>query len=116
MPQPKLCNNNCPRPIANAPVLLTEIGTNIDLSQAEDVLKCFRDFTLTADPNHTISWFLWTLQGSYYTHTGVKDQDEAYGILNHNWSAWRRSNFTDLYLKVSLEYLHSSLLRMTPQN
>ncbi|PQE15525.1 cellulase family protein [Rutstroemia sp. NJR-2017a WRK4] len=34
-------------------------------------------------------WMVWVLAGSYYIRSGTQDYDESWGLLNHNWSAWR---------------------------
>lgn len=54
-------------------------------------------------------WMQWELAGSFYVQTRaarVQDAEEAWGLVNHNWTAFR-SKFT---IKNSLEALRKATL------
>ncbi|EMF10750.1 glycoside hydrolase family 5 protein [Sphaerulina musiva SO2202] len=73
-----------------APVVLTEFGfpqtpTNYTLPYAQ----CIKEYLTTALPGGPGGWIHWAVGGSYYIREGVQDNDETWGLLNHDWSAWR---------------------------
>ncbi|KAK7430760.1 hypothetical protein QQZ08_002804 [Neonectria magnoliae] len=73
------------------PVLMTEWGFNMEDNNWQSVYTtCLADFL----PKESAGWMIWVLVGSYYTRQGTQDFDEAWGMLNHDWSNWRNNAFT----------------------
>lgn len=74
------------------PVLLTEFGFPMDAHTWRGVYaSCLASYL----PEHKAGWFLWVLAGSYYIRSGTHDYDEDWGLLNHDWSAWRSPQYVD---------------------
>lgn len=69
------------------PVLLTEFGWPQQDEKEWDsaYVTCLRGFVRDTGAG----WTVWVLAGSYYTREGKQDNDEAWGLLNHDWSDWR---------------------------
>ncbi|PSR87116.1 glycoside hydrolase superfamily [Coniella lustricola] len=44
-------------------------------------------------------WMIWVLSGSYYSRKGNHDADESWGLLDHEWSAWRSPDYIEGGLK-----------------
>ncbi len=65
-------------------------GPNDGLSDAENsYLKCLASYMTGNDAD----WAVWALQGSYYARDNIVDNDESYGIMNHDWSGLRNPDF-----------------------
>lgn len=70
------------------PVVLTEFGfSQTDDSYSKVYATCLRKII----PEWDAGWTVWVLAGSYYIRSGTQDFEEVWGLLNHNWSDWRRS-------------------------
>jgi len=68
------------------PVVMTEFGFLQNNQTAASVYAtCLKDFFV----KEKAGWMYWVLAGSYYNKQGKKDSDEAWGLLNHDWSDWR---------------------------
>ncbi|CAK7227877.1 hypothetical protein SCUCBS95973_006690 [Sporothrix curviconia] len=68
------------------PVVMTEFGFMMDTSTYKGVYaSCLASFL----PRIHAGWTIWVLSGSYYIRSGKQDFDETWGLLNHDWSAWR---------------------------
>ncbi|KAB5542501.1 glycoside hydrolase superfamily [Coniochaeta sp. 2T2.1] len=68
------------------PVMLTEFGFQMDASTWKGVYaSCLASYL----PAQKAGWFIWVLSGSYYIRSGTQDYEESWGLLNHDWSAWR---------------------------
>ncbi|KAL8420680.1 hypothetical protein RB594_003463 [Gaeumannomyces avenae] len=69
------------------PVLLTEFGwaQQDEKEWGSAYATCLRGFI----GDTGAGWTVWVLAGSYYTRQGNQDNDEAWGLLNHDWSDWR---------------------------
>ena len=56
-----------------------------------------------------VGWLQWDLAGSYLIRTrngvGVQDDDEAWGLLNHNWTATRAPVTVENSLEKMVEAL-----------
>jgi hypothetical protein len=44
-------------------------------------------------PAQKAGWTIWVLAGTYYIRSGKQDYDEAWGLLNHDWSEWRNPTY-----------------------
>ncbi|KAK5988818.1 Glycosyl hydrolase 5 family protein [Cladobotryum mycophilum] len=81
------------------PLFISEFG--IDMSFTHDPFQwymyqkvyeyydCLKEFLWLTDAD----WALWALQGSYYVRFGELDRNEPYGVLNKDWTDWRRRGF-----------------------
>lgn len=75
-----------PSTVNNMPVVLTEFG----FSQAgNDYTTTYATCIKKLMPQWKTGWMVWVLSGSYYIREGTQDYEETWGLLNHNWSAWR---------------------------
>ncbi|KAK3317517.1 glycoside hydrolase superfamily [Cercophora scortea] len=74
------------------PVMLTEFGFQMDASTWKGVYaSCLASFL----PAQKAGWFIWVLAGSYYIRSGTQDYEEGWGLLNHDWSAWRSPSYVN---------------------
>lgn len=72
------------------PVLMTEFGLPQDTTTWQGVYAtCIADLL----KKEKGGWFIWVLVGSYYTRQGTQDYDESWGLLTHDWSAWRSPSY-----------------------
>ncbi|KAI1459700.1 glycoside hydrolase [Annulohypoxylon moriforme] len=72
------------------PVVLTEFGLEQNGTAAQDpYVKCLLNYTSTKNAG----WMIWQIGGSYYIREGTQDRDETWGLLTHDWSDWRASDF-----------------------
>ncbi|KAI5307126.1 tRNA-dihydrouridine synthase 3 [Ascosphaera pollenicola] len=99
-------NPNDPDTKYTFPVVLTEFGFAQDghYYKSTTYSKCLIDFV----GKYKVGWLQWDLCGSYYTKwTGgnsyVQDSDEAWGLLNHDWSGTRSQVTFDNSLKKMIE-------------
>lgn len=82
------------------PVMLTEFGFQMDASTWRGVYaSCLASYL----PARKAGWFIWVLAGSYYIRSGQQDYDEGWGLLNHDWSAWRSPSYVDGALKAMVK-------------
>ena len=71
------------------PVLLTEFGfSQADASYDGVYASCLRKLM----PQWKAGWMVWALGGSYYIRSGTQDYEETWGLLNHDWTAWRNED------------------------
>lgn len=78
------------------PVMLTEFGFQMDATTWKGVYaSCLAAWL----PAQKAGWTIWVLAGSYYVRSGTQDYDEGWGLLSHDWSAWRSPAFVDGALK-----------------
>ena len=78
------------------PVLMTEWGFQMDDKTWKGVYaSCLAGYL----PSLKAGWTIWVLAGSYYVRSGTQDYEEGWGLLNHDWSAWRSPGFVDGALK-----------------
>lgn len=74
------------------PLAMTEFGFAQDNDTWKGVYAtCLGKFL----PDQKASWFIWVLSGSYYIREGTQDYDEPWGLLTHDWSAWRSPGFVE---------------------
>ncbi|KAF2727909.1 glycoside hydrolase family 5 protein [Polyplosphaeria fusca] len=59
-------------------------------------LKCLVEYVTGNDGD----WALWALQGNYYVRDGTVNQDEPWGLLNGDWTAWRNPAIKDVLGKM----------------
>ncbi|KAK4238797.1 glycoside hydrolase superfamily [Achaetomium macrosporum] len=79
------------------PVMMTEFGFQMDASTWKGVYaSCLASFL----PSLKAGWTIWVLAGSYYIRSGTQDYDESWGLLNHDWSAWRSPSYVEGALKA----------------
>ncbi|XXH01546.1 hypothetical protein Hte_007906 [Hypoxylon texense] len=72
------------------PMVLTEFGLVQNGTSAQDpYISCLLDYV----PSRNAGWMIWQLGGSYYIREGIGDFDESWGLLNHDWTDWRSSDF-----------------------
>jgi hypothetical protein len=72
------------------PVMMTEWGFAQDNATWRNAFAACLEAYL---PAQRAGWFVWVLAGSYYVRTGVQDADEPWGLLSHDWSAWRNPGY-----------------------
>ncbi|KAK3385964.1 glycoside hydrolase superfamily [Podospora didyma] len=72
------------------PVMMTEFGFAMDASTWKGV---YASCLATYLPAQKAGWTIWVLAGSYYIRSGKQDYDEDWGLLNHDWSAWRSPGY-----------------------
>ncbi|KAK3904362.1 glycoside hydrolase superfamily [Staphylotrichum tortipilum] len=74
------------------PVMMTEFGFQMDEKTWKGVYaSCLASYL----PGIKAGWTIWVLAGSYYIRSGTQDYDEGWGLLNHDWSAWRSQSYID---------------------
>nr|XP_036588516.1 beta-1,6-galactanase [Colletotrichum truncatum]KAF6799889.1 beta-1,6-galactanase [Colletotrichum truncatum] len=85
------------------PVMLTEFGHAME---GEGYLKSltFRSVLRDVLPDAGY-WFHWVLCGSYYYRIlrGERKDEETWGLLNENWTAWRNEEFINDWLKPQID-------------
>ena len=82
------------------PVLVTEFGFAQDGSTYQSVYStCLAEWL----PGNTAGWMQWVVVGSYYTRQDEHDFDEAWGLYNHDWTAWRDADYVNGLLIPSVE-------------
>jgi hypothetical protein len=81
------------------PVVLTETGIPQDNSSWSGAYgKCVFDM-LTTGSLAAGGWMVWTLSGSYYIRQSRQDDDETWGLTNHDWTDWRSNITIEKWLK-----------------
>jgi hypothetical protein len=74
------------------PVMMTEFGFQMDDRTWRGVYaSCLASYL----PAQKAGWFIWVLSGSYYIRSGTQDFEESWGLLNHDWSAWRSPSYVN---------------------
>lgn len=74
------------------PVMMTEFGFGQDnQSTKTPYVQCLMDYLV----DQKAGWMIWALSGSYYIRQGKEDADEPWGLLTHDWSSWRASDFVE---------------------
>jgi hypothetical protein len=73
-------------PVNRMPVVLTEFGFN---NANSDYTKTYATCIKKLMPQWKTGWTVWEIGGSYYIRSGTQDYEETWGLLNHDWSAWR---------------------------
>ncbi|KAK1760309.1 glycoside hydrolase superfamily [Echria macrotheca] len=74
------------------PVMLTEFGFQMDATTWKNTYStCLASYL----PEKKAGWMIWVLAGSYYIRSGRQDYDENWGLLNHDWSAWRSPSYVN---------------------
>jgi hypothetical protein len=71
------------------PVVLTEFGFS---QTGNDYTSTYATCIKKLMPQWKTGWTVWVLAGSYYIRSGTQDFEEAWGLLNHQWSDWRSAN------------------------
>ncbi|KAI3318072.1 glycoside hydrolase family 5 protein [Xylariaceae sp. AK1471] len=78
------------------PVVLTEFGfAQTDTEWKRVYATCIASYLA----QQKAGWFIWVISGSYYIRSGTQDYEEAWGLLNHDWSNWRSQSYIDGGLK-----------------
>ncbi|KAG7284795.1 hypothetical protein NEMBOFW57_009407 [Staphylotrichum longicolle] len=81
------------------PVMMTEFGFQMDDKTWKGVYaSCLAGYL----PKIKAGWTIWVLAGSYYIRSGVQDYEEGWGLLNHDWSAWRSQSYVDGALRAMI--------------
>jgi hypothetical protein len=71
-----------------APLVITEWGHDeTDASGAYN--QAYSTCLVSIMESAQLGFMLWVVAGSYYIRSGVQDTDESYGLLTHDWSAYR---------------------------
>ncbi|KAH7029122.1 glycoside hydrolase superfamily [Microdochium trichocladiopsis] len=92
------------------PVILTEFG--FDQSSASSVASLLQTggggyapclFSYLRE-RQVPGWMLWPMAGSYYVREGERDADEPWGLLTHDWSAWRAAQFVSQVVEPAANY------------
>ncbi|KAH7322821.1 beta-1,6-galactanase [Stachybotrys elegans] len=74
------------------PVIITEFGFDMTNQNYQGVYATCLGERL---PENTAGWMIWVVVGSYYTRQGIQDYDEAWGLYDHTWSAWRNPAYVN---------------------
>ncbi|KAI8931306.1 hypothetical protein NX059_011648 [Plenodomus lindquistii] len=78
-----------PNAVNQMPVVLTEFGfSQADNSYSGVYATCLKKLM----PRWKTGWMVWALGGSYYIRSGTQDYEETWGLLSHDWSAWRSTD------------------------
>lgn len=81
------------------PVFVTEFGFPQSNGTWQGVYStCLAEWL----PGNTAGWMQWVVVGSYYERSGVQDVDEAWGLYNHDWTAWRDLDYINNLLIPSV--------------
>lgn len=68
------------------PVVMSEFGFPQDATTWKELFaSCLEGYL----PAQNAGWMIWAIAGSYYIREGAQDSDETWGLLTHDWSAWR---------------------------
>jgi len=79
-------NSSDPTVVNVLPMVMTEWGYAQDNTTYQSVYTtCLQEYL----PSQQAGWMVWVIAGSYYIRSGTQDYDETWGLLNHDWSAWR---------------------------
>ncbi|KAI1130660.1 glycoside hydrolase superfamily [Nemania abortiva] len=82
------------------PLVVTEFGFPQNTSINEDAYaSCILDYF----SSQNAGWTIWSLGGSYYIREGTQDYDEEWGLLSHDWSSWRSSDFITNFLSPAVK-------------
>ncbi|KAI0102556.1 glycoside hydrolase superfamily [Nemania sp. FL0031] len=82
------------------PLVVTEFGFPQNTSINEDAYaSCILDYF----SSQNAGWMIWSLGGSYYIREGTQDYDEEWGLLSHDWSSWRSSDFITNFLTPTVK-------------
>ncbi|KAI1109925.1 beta-1,6-galactanase [Nemania sp. NC0429] len=74
------------------PVVLSEFGfAQTDSEWRRVYATCIASYLA----QQKAGWFIWVLGGSYYIRSGTQDYEESWGLLSHDWSAWRSQSYVD---------------------
>lgn len=73
------------------PLWLSEFGWNQDSPSDHEkkYIECITSYMTGNDAD----WAVWVLAGSYYVNNGKTNTEESYGLLNADWSGWRKEDF-----------------------
>ncbi|KAI9148209.1 Glycosyl hydrolase 5 family protein [Paramyrothecium foliicola] len=74
------------------PVMLTEFGHHMSGADYERA-RIFDELLTEYLPKLQAMWFHWVIVGEYYARRGAQADEEQWGLLNRNWTAWRNPNF-----------------------
>ncbi|KAL8943479.1 MAG: hypothetical protein Q9211_000976 [Gyalolechia sp. 1 TL-2023] len=79
-------NRSAPGTKTVFPLVMSEWG----FKQSPDQYKkpyasCLREIIT----KQSVGWMTWVLAGSYYIRSGIRDDDESWGLLDHEWKDWR---------------------------
>lgn len=86
--------------VTTFPVVLSEFGfAQTDAEWRRVYATCIAGYLA----QQKAGWFIWVLDGSYYVRSGTQDYDEAWGLLSHDWSAWRSQSYIDGGLKPLIQ-------------
>ncbi|KAI0875573.1 glycoside hydrolase superfamily [Hypoxylon argillaceum] len=82
------------------PLVVTEFGFPQNTSINEDAYAtCILDYFSSKNAG----WMIWSLGGSYYIREGTEDYDEEWGLLSHDWSSWRSTDFITSFLSPAVK-------------
>jgi hypothetical protein len=82
------------------PVVLSEFGFAMTSTEWKRVYAtCIASYLA----QQKAGWFIWVVSGSYYIRSGTQDYEEGWGLLSHDWSAWRSQSYVDGGLKPLIQ-------------
>ncbi|KAK5630330.1 hypothetical protein RRF57_006045 [Xylaria bambusicola] len=81
------------------PLVVTEFGFPQNESTATN---SYASCLLSYFPSQHAGWMIWVLGGSYYIREGTQDRDEDWGLLSHDGSSWRSSDFVNKLLSPAV--------------
>lgn len=88
-----------------SPVIVGEFGVDQRGGLSANDATCFFAFVARGD----IDWAAWPLQGSYYMRGGVRDDDEGFGLFNHQWSAPRNAPLLHKMQALQLPFIEGTI-------
>lgn len=96
------------------PVFVSEVGADGRGTGVADnrFISCFMAYAADQDWDFAV----WSLQGSYYLREGVVELEEAYGLLDLQWSAIRNPNLLRRYSAIQSPFRGTILITCPPRN
>lgn len=79
------------------PVVLTEWGFLMtdNTTWQKPYTQCLAQWL----PAQKASWMIWVIAGSYYKRRASQDDEELWGLFNHDWSDWRNPTYIEQSFK-----------------
>jgi hypothetical protein len=102
---PPACNvtNDCPKAVAETPVIISEFGSAQDATLFNDTLQnCLKEYTI----ENKISWMMWGVAGSYRIRSGVQGFADTWGLTTPDWTGWQYERGIEEFWKPWVESMN----------